>query len=790
MMKLKGLAVAIVLFGSLAGLAFDAGGEPDGWRNTLDFDFEYPALHGWFVGGEFNISLDSSECSNGGQSLCFRSIGGAEPVLPGFAAARLPVHPFRGKRIRFSGALKTTNTTVPFSLWLRADAGDDPAAFSQLSRRGPKGATGWKRYSVELDVPMVTTTLYMGAVFQGEGSAWLDDLAIDVLPARGTNPITVGGRVLDNDKKPVPNALVAAKLLFHETARACTASDKDGKFLFHLPVGLYMLTTTAPGQTAGVLPYREYNENTGDLVLKVGEHDGFTIKGKVNVPKGETAAGSFVVANRLESVNSTIFYVPLGSDGRFQVTAPIGEAYRVDLDSPRLKAVPAMVDKVSAAGETRGCVLEAAAPHPAPDEVVSWMKREAVSIRTPEAGSGFSDLLPLKAAIGDARVVAMGETTHGTREMFQLKRRFLEFLVEEMEFTVFVMEGVEVQGSPLNDYVLHGNGDPVKALSRYPVWCTEEVIGMIRWMREYNADPAHTKKVKFHGMETCGEKDAAEHVKKFLEKVDPAAAREFETIFSLFGKDDIYELLLKYSGKEYRVLEKNLKELLSRLDRRKAAYTSGSSPQEWRRARHYARCLQQSAESTYLPGVNDYHYLDFRARFMAENVEWILAGEPPGTRAMLWAHNFHISLSPYPGYPFVFMGMHLRRTLGDDYLPVGFVFNRGSFQGLNFTSADREQSSLLQSFSVGPYPGSFGSAMSRTGVPYFFLDLRRAPDSGPVHDWFSVPHVCKWVNYIYNCEKDIKYLFQLPLLYDAVIFIDKTTRAHPLPAGRQPDFPY
>jgi erythromycin esterase len=174
---------------------------------------------------------------------------------------------------------------------------------------------------------------------------------------------------------------------------------------------------------------------------------------------------------------------------------------------------------------------------------------------------------------------------------------------------------------------------------------------------------------------------------------------------------------------------------------------------------------------------------------MAENTMWILEAEPPGTKMMLWAHNFHISLSPYPGYPFIFMGMHLRRVLGNDYLAIGFVFNRGSFQGLDFTSPNREHI-VMKSFTVGPYPGSYGLAMSRTRLPYFFLDLHQVPASGVVHDWFSVPQVCKWVNYIYDSEKDIKYLFQLPRLFDAVVFIDKTTRARPLPSGRRPAFPY
>ena len=73
--------------------------------------------------------------------------------------------------------------------------------------------------------------------------------------------------------------------------------------------------------------------------------------------------------------------------------------------------------------------------------------------------------------------------------------------------------------------------------------------------------------------------------------------------------------------------------------------------------------------------------------------------------------------------------------------------------------------------------------------PVFLVSIR-IPGDGMVYEWFSAPRVCKWVNYIYDCEKDIKYLFQLPRLFDAVIFIDKTTRARPLAQGRLPVVPY
>ena len=79
-------------------------------------------------------------------------------------------------------------------------------------------------------------------------------------------------------------------------------------------------------------------------------------------------------------------------------------------------------------------------PNAGPEEVQTWISKHAIPLDTVEAGHGFEDMQPLKAVIGNARIVAIGEATHGTREFFQFKHRMFEFLVREMNFTVFGME--------------------------------------------------------------------------------------------------------------------------------------------------------------------------------------------------------------------------------------------------------------------------------------------------------------------------------------------------------------
>ena len=75
-----------------------------------------------------------------------------------------------------------------------------------------------------------------------------------------------------------------------------------------------------------------------------------------------------------------------------------------------------------------------------PAELLAWLREHARPLQSAIPTDSNEDLLPLKAMVGEARVVALGEATHGTSEFFTLKHRIIQFLAEEMDFTVFSIE--------------------------------------------------------------------------------------------------------------------------------------------------------------------------------------------------------------------------------------------------------------------------------------------------------------------------------------------------------------
>lgn len=133
----------------------------------------------------------------------------------------------------------------------------------------------------------------------------------------------------------------------------------------------------------------------------------------------------------------------------------------------------------------------------------AWLLENAVPVRGVRAGGGFADLRPLKRILHGVRIVGLGEATHGTREFFLFKHRLLEFLVREMGFTVFAIESGREACLPIDRYVRHGEGDAAGALAGqgYWTWDTEEVLAMIRWMREHNRTVPEERKVGFFGLD-------------------------------------------------------------------------------------------------------------------------------------------------------------------------------------------------------------------------------------------------------------------------------------------------
>jgi erythromycin esterase len=575
----------------------------------------------------------------------------------------------------------------------------------------------------------------------------------------------IEGAVLEGGQ-PVAGALVAVVApQAHDVARAAR-TDATGHFRFApLAPGRYGVTATADGRTGGLaLDVDVARAGTTQATITLGG-DFRVVRGTIrDAATGEPVAGARLSAVRSSEVDGDIFAVDVTA-GAFNVRLPRA-SYTLHASAPGHAVTERWVTMANDAPIT--LFVDRSWPAgPAPQAVMDWLRTNAIPLSTVEANHGFADLARLGDAIGDARIVALGESTHGTREFFQLKHRLLEWLVGERGFTVFAIEATMPESFDLNDYVLTGRGDPSQLLGglHFWVWDTEEVLDLIRWMRHWNEDPSHPR-VKFYGFDMQYAPRALEGASRYVQRVAPDEhARLFDPL-AVFRYDldaRTFRLMPPETRKSVRAAAQAL---LDRFDAARAAWTKRSSTDAWEVARQHARVLVQFIDSS----------IDVesavRDAAMAENLQWI--AEHEHARVVAWAHNDHVGHVDDGWLP---MGEHLRRALGRAYVAVGLLFDHGGF-----VARDPAHGNARNAFTVaGLPPGSTGATFAATGLPRFIVDLR-SPPSGVVSDWLRSRHATWDVGSWYSPDSFFAKGLQVATArkFDVVAFVAATTPSHQL----------
>lgn len=411
------------------------------------------------------------------------------------------------------------------------------------------------------------------------------------------------------------------------------------------------------------------------------------------------------------------------------------------------------------------------------EAAITWMKQAAIPLTTVEAGHGFSDLQPLKPWLASARIVGLGEATHGTREFFQLKHRMFEFLVTELGFTVFGIEANFTEAVAVDHYVMTGEGDPAKALAGlyFWTWNTEEVLALIEWMRAYNADPAHPRKVRFYGVDSQISRGPAQAMLDYLAQVDPGYRTEVEPwLTRLLPFGELNGGNAEDSAARAASYITPVQQLRERLSAQRDAYVQAQGQDAYLWAVQHARTLEHAVvQSSLLGGMRPTK----RDMFMAENVAWILEHEGPEAKMAVWAHNAHIMRENGSYRP---LGKNLSDAYGEAFYTFRLAFNQGDFRSYYYPFGGTLQD--LRTFTIGPAPKeAFESVLASTKLPLLAVDLRGAPKEGPVAQYLDGRVSMRDIGAAYTPGQP--YLTQLHprLAADGVLFVSTTTASRPNP---------
>jgi len=439
-------------------------------------------------------------------------------------------------------------------------------------------------------------------------------------------------------------------------------------------------------------------------------------------------------------------------------------------------AVPTLGVTAPTAGATRMAHTPAPSARPtvAGAQRSDWLRARAIPLQAvePYEGDDFSDLLPLKDLIGDARIVALGEATHGTREFFTLKHRLVRFLVQEMGFNLFAIEDNWAEAESLNDYVLNGGGDAATALSNglgYWTWSTQEVLDMVVWMGEHNENPGGAPTVSFQGFDMNTEQTLAiDTVVRFFEEVDAEYAPRAKANYACFYAEDVGAWYSELSVGEQETCRAGLQAVMDTLVENRESYLALATAEAYQLAKQSARVVLQAEEvfqdPLAWPSPRDAH--------MAENVRWLLERAGPEAKIVLWAHNGHVgSVDPEDNWAFSGMGHYLRQTYGDAYFVIGFAFGEGAVTAIG---ADER----LGTHTVPPPPPeTFEWYARETRLPAFVLGLRGLDLGQPDAAWLSQPVLLRSIGSMYDPSAPDDWFFEhdLPRAFDALIYIDRTS---------------
>lgn len=738
---------------------------------------------GWHAAGadpqNYEMGIDTAVAHNGNHSGFIKAKEEGTGIW-GTWMQSFDAVPYSGKRVKLTAFLKTVDAGKA-ALWMRIDGEGRILGFDNMHDRPIVGTTDWTQYAIILDVPKESVDIALGVMLTGSGGVWFDDLSLNetLSPVEPSPMGSISGRITDTSGNAVKGAVVALFSRISEPPPIAVAqTTKDGSYSFeHLSFGSYSVAITSSDLQSShreklVIGSTKPLEGI-DFALKPG---GLRLHGIVRDSKGVPVPGLklYIYAN-----DSTYYYLT-SNTGEFSVRVPAGESYIVGIDSDQYDdSEQSVKENEDRSLEFRLVPLQ---QPQAPPGVVSWISKEAIPLRTVEAGHGFGDMEPLQKMIGDAHLVCLGEATHGTREFFQLKHRMLEFLLNKMGFNVFGIEATFPESFDVNKYVLTGEGDPAKALAglHFWTWNTQEVLDMIQWMRTYNADPSHTRKVKFYGFDMQSPENAAKFVVDYLRKVDPSQAAIFEKGFESIKNGDTVSQYKQMPQDQRDTIGGSIKQVLQVLDDNKQKYAAASSMDEWEVARQHARIVQENIENSSSQVTGG---AGTRDQAMAENIQWILKHEGPGTRMVAWAHNGHVSETG-DGDSFAPMGSFLRKALGKDMVIFGFAFYEGSFQAID-SSPDHPG---LHPFTIGPaLQGSLDEAFALANLKTAALDLRNIPQTGPVAEWFAAPHKTRHIGAAYNTSEDLYHYTKAVIQqdFDALLFVKTTTAAHPVEAQRK-----
>ncbi|WP_205502265.1 erythromycin esterase family protein [Rufibacter psychrotolerans] len=395
------------------------------------------------------------------------------------------------------------------------------------------------------------------------------------------------------------------------------------------------------------------------------------------------------------------------------------------------------------------------------------------------------DLDVLLREIGDARVVLLGEASHGTAEYYTWRAAITRRLMQEKGFRFVAVEGEWADSYRVNQFIKGPRQDSAAAVAllehynRWPTWMwgNYEVASLVTWLNAYNQDKPAAQKVGFYGLDVYCLWESMTELMPHLQG-DAAlvkAARQVHQCFQPFSADAMqYAQAVANASANCRAETSRLwREVQKRSEATGAAKTEEQFVAEQNALvalngeRYYRAAVTSNTESW---NIRDHH--------MAQTLKRLLDFHGPDAKAIVWEHNTHVGDARYTDMASqgeVNVGQLARKEYGEENVfIVGFGSHRGTVIAASSWGAP------LQTMPVPPAtPGSWEAILhqlSPTNKIILSKDLRE-------NKVLNRPVGHRAIGVVYNPK--LEHLGNyvpsiMPKRYDAFLYLDSTRALHPI----------
>jgi protein-L-isoaspartate(D-aspartate) O-methyltransferase len=258
-----------------------------------------------------------------------------------------------------------------------------------------------------------------------------------------------------------------------------------------------------------------------------------------------------------------------------------------------------------------------------------------------------ANLEPMLRRIGDARVVLIGEASHGTSEFYRMRERISRALIEHKGFSFVAIEGDWPDAARIDHYVRHREYAPSEwtAFARFPVWMwrNREVREFVDWLRVRNADRKPSERAAFHGLDLYSLYNSIRSVLDYLDTVDPksaAIARLRYGCLTPWQSDPAIYGQATLTGR-YQTCEREVTSILTDLLQKRRAYAEHDG-EHFLDAVQNARLVANAEEYYRTMYYGSRSSWNLRDSHMFETLKNLLSFHGPQSKAIVWAHNSHV----------------------------------------------------------------------------------------------------------------------------------------------------